>query len=348
MMRTAVSARWLWIATLSAAAVFPALSQAQDAGKLQIKQTWKIGGDGGWDYMLVDSPAHLLYATRGNRVLVIDTNTGKEKTEITGLQGTHGVALNPDGKTGYISDGAAGMIRVFDRSTFQVTASVQAGTNPDAILFEPTTHSVYAFNGRSKNATVMDTATNSVVATIALPGKPEFSQTDGHGNVFVNIEDTSQMVRITAADHKVANVWPLAPCESPSGLAIDAAHHRLFSVCDNKLMAVVDTESGKIVATPAIGDGPDAAGFDAKRQLAFSSNGEGNLTVVKEESPDRFSILQTLPTKKGARTMALDPQTGTVYLVTAEFGPRPAATADNPRPRPAILPGSFVVLVAGR
>jgi YVTN family beta-propeller protein len=338
----------LLVAGLATAVALSPVAYAQKSGEFQVKQTWKLGGDGGWDYLFVDSPAHVLYITRGNRVMVVDLDTGKEKGEITGLGGTHGVALNPDGRRGYVSDGGAGMIRVFDRSTFQVTASVPAGTNPDSILYEPTTHSVYAFNGRSKNATVMDTNTNAVVATIPLPGKPEFSQADGEGHVFVNIEDTSQLVRIDAASHKVMDVWPLAPCESPSGLAIDTAHHRLFSVCDNKLMAIVDSESGKIVATQPIGDGPDADRFDAKDQLAFSSNGEGNLTIVKEESPDTFHVVQTLPTKQGARTLALDSRTGTIYLVTADFGPRPAATAQNPHPRPAILPDSFEVLVVGR
>ncbi|MBT9332295.1 YncE family protein [Paracidobacterium acidisoli] len=336
------------IAGLGLAVMFSSTAWAQKADAYQIKQTWKLGGEGGWDYLLVDSQAHLLYIARNNRVMVVDLVAGKEKAEITGLGGTHGVALNPDGKTGYISDGAAGMIRVFDRSTFQVTASVQAGTNPDSILYEPTTRSVYAFNGRSKNATVMDTATNRVVATIPLPGKPEFSQADGQGHVFVNIEDTSQLVRIDAANHKVLNVWPLAPCESPSGLAIDAAHHRLFSVCDNKTMAIVDSDTGKLVATQPIGDGPDADRFDTKDQLAFSSNGEGSLTVVKEDSPDKFHVVQTLPTKRGARTMAIDSRTGTIYLVTAEFGPKPAATAEHPRPRPAILADSFEVLVVER
>lgn len=338
----------LLVAGLATAVALSPVAYAQKSGEFQVKQTWKLGGDGGWDYLFVDSPAHVLYITRGNRVMAVDLDTGKEKGEITGLGGTHGVALNPDGRRGYISDGAAGMIRVFDRSSFQVTASVPAGTNPDSILYEPTTHSVYAFNGRSKNATVMDTNTNAVVATIPLPGKPEFSQADGEGHVFVNIEDTSQLVRIDAASHKVMDVWPLAPCESPSGLAIDAAHHRLFSVCDNKLMAITDSESGKIVATQPIGDGPDADRFDAKNQLAFSSNGEGNLTIVKEESPDTFHVVQTLPTKRGARTLALDSATGTIYLVTADFGPRPAATAQNAHPRPAILPDTFEVLVVGR
>ena len=280
--------------------------------------------------------------------MVVDIQTGKQSGEITGLQGVHGIAFNSDGKTGYISDGAAGAIRVFDRGTRKVVATVPAGKNPDAIVFEPTKKYVLAMNGRSNNATVLDTANNKVVSTIALPGRPEFAVADGKGTVFVNLEDKNDLVRIDMATLKVTATWPLAPCESPSGLAIDKAHRRLFSACDNKKMAVVDADSGKLVATPTIGDGPDAAGFDAKHGLAYSSNGEGSLSVIKEDSANSFSSMQTLETKRGARTMALDESTGKIYLVTADFGPRPPATADNPRPRPAILPGSFTVMVVGR
>ncbi len=326
-----------------------AVAQSPNANTYHMQNEWPLGGDGGWDYLQVDAPAHVLYIARNNRVMVVDTSTGKLKTEITGLGGTHGIALNTNGKTGYISDGAANMVRVFDRSSYKVTASIPAGTNPDAILFEPGTKSVYAFNGRSNNATVIDANTNKVVETITLPGKPEFAQADSHGHVFVNLEDTSQLVRIDTASHKVTATWPLAPCDAPSGLAIDRAHDRLFAACDNEKMAVVDSESGKVVATPAIGKGPDAASFDGKHQLAFSSNGEsGTLTVVQEQGEAKYAVVQTLPTMQSARTMTVDPTTGTIYSVAAKFGPRPAATAAAPHPRPAVLPNSFVVLVLSR
>ncbi|AXC10783.1 collagen triple helix repeat domain protein [Acidisarcina polymorpha] len=318
---------------------------AAQAGTYHVEQTWKLGGDGGWDYLKVDEAAHLLYITRGARVMVVDLQSGKVLGEITGLQGTHGVAFDSAGKLGYISDGGAGMVRVFDRATRQVVNSVPVGKNPDAILYEPTKKYVFAFNGRSNDASVIDTSSNQVIATIPLSGKPEFAQTDGKGTVFVNIEDKNDLVRIDAATLKVTATWPLAPCESPSGLAIDPAKRRLFSVCDGKKMAITDADSGKVVATPEIGDGPDAAGFDSQRALAFSSNGEGTLTIVHQDSADSYSVLQTVPTKRGARTMALDPSTGKVYLVTADFGPKPTPTADNPRPRPAILPGTFSVIV---
>jgi YVTN family beta-propeller protein len=311
-----------------------------------VETTWSLGGDGGWDYLTVDGSAHLLYITRGNRVMVVDLGSGKLLGEIAGLQGVHGVALDADGKYGYISDGGAGVVRVFDRGSRQVVASVPVGKGPDAIVFEPTKKYVFSLNGRSGDASVVDTASNKLVATIPLPGRPEFAAVDGKGSVFVNIEDKSELVRIDANILKITGTWPLAPCESPSGLAIDAANRRLFSVCDGKVMAVTDADSGKVVATPAIGLGPDAAGFDAKRGLAFSSNGQdGTLTIVDQDSPDKYSVLQTVTTKKGARTMALDATTGKVYVVTADFGPRPAATAENPRPRPPILPGTFSVIV---
>ncbi len=322
-------------------------AEASD-GPYKVQAQWKIGGEGGWDYLSVDPSTHLLYVSRGPRVLIVDTSTGKQVGEITGLKGVHGIAFDTAGKFGYISDGGSNTVNVFDRATHQITQSIAAGTNPDGILFEPVTKTVWAFNGRSKNATVIDSAKNTVVATIPLPGKPEFPAADGTGTVFVNIEDTNQMVRLDAKTLQATATWSLKPCDSPSGLAMDTEHRRLFSVCDGKKMVVVNADTGTVVATPEIGDGPDAAGFDAAHQLAFSSNGEGSLTVVHEDSPDKYSVVQTLTTQRGARTMAFDASSGKVYLVTAQFGPRPAATPDNPRPRPAIVPDSFVVLEVGR
>ncbi len=311
-----------------------------------VEQTWKLGGDGGWDYLTVDAQAHLLYITRGNRVMVVDVTTGKLVGEIPGFQGIHGVALDADGKFGYVSDGRGGAVRVFDRGSRQLVASIPVGKGPDAILFEPTKKYVLSMNGGSNDVSVVDTASNKVVATIPLPGRPEFAATDGKGAVFLNIEDKNELARIDVNTLKVTATWPLAPCESPSGLAIDAAKRRLFSVCDGKIMAVTDADSGKVVATPTVGEGPDAAAFHGG--LAFSSNGQdGTLTVVRQDSADKYTVSQTVSTKKGARTMALDESTGKVYLVTADFGPRPAATTENPRPRPAILPGTFSVIVVG-
>ena len=331
---------------LPLAGVYTAIA-ADQSGPYKVEARWKIGGDGGWDYLTADAQAHLLYLTHGPRVEIVDTRSGKAVGSITGLQGTHGVALDDQGKYGYISDGRANVVVVFDRHSFKTVASIPAGTNPDGIAYEPVTKTVWAFNGRSSNATVIDTKTQKVVSTISLPGKPEFPVADGKGTVFVNIETKNEIVRLDAKTLQATATWPLSGCESPSGLAIDRVHRRLFSVCDGKKMAVTDANSGKSLATPEIGDGPDAAGFDPAHQLAFSSNGDGTLTVVDTAS-GKFNVIQNLATAQGARTMSFDSSNGRIYLVTAEFGPRPAATAQNPRPRPAIVPGSFTVLVVGR
>lgn len=324
-----------------------ACTAAAQSGPYKVEARWKIGGEGGWDYITADPGAHLLYIDHGPRVDIVDTQTGKAIAAITDLKGTHGVALDDKGKYGYISDGRANAVVVFDRRTFKTVATIPAGTNPDGIAFEPVTKTVWAFNGRSSNVTVIDTKSLKVVATIALPGKPEFPVADGKGIVFDNIESKNSIARLDAKTLKLTATWPLTDCESPSGLSIDREHRRLFSVCDGKRMAVTDADSGKTLANPTIGDGPDAAGFDPTHQLAFSSNGDGTLTVVNTAS-DKFDVMQNLATERGARTMTVDTATGRIYLVTAEFGPRPAATPENPRPRPAVGPDSFTVLVVGR
>jgi YVTN family beta-propeller protein len=324
----------------------PALLSAQQPYK--ILDRWKIGGDGGWDYLLADPAAHRLYLTRGARVDVLGIRTGKSVGSITGLHGTHGIALDDTGKFGYISDGGGNAVVVFDRATLATVAVIPTGQNPDGIVFEPSTQTVWAFNGRSHSVSVISAAARKVVATIPLPGKPEFPAVDGKGTVFDNIEDKNEIVRLDANTKTITAVWPLAGCDGPSGLAFDVAGARLFSVCDNQKMAVTDASTGKSLATPAIGDGPDAAGYDAARKLAFSSNGgSGTLTVIDAAAPG-YPAIQELPTQRGARTMTYDSATDRIYLVTAEYGPRPEPTPENPRPRPAILPGSFTVLVVGR
>jgi YVTN family beta-propeller protein len=312
----------------------------------KVLDRWKIGGDGFWDDLTADGQAHRLYLTHGPRVDVVDTQTGKLIGSVTGLHGTHGVALDTVGKFGYISDGGGNAVVVFDRATLATVATIPAGTGPDAIIFEPATKTVWAFNGRSKDVTVISAATNKVVATIPLPGRPEFAAVDGKGTVFDNIEDKSEIVRLDARTLKVTAEWP-AGCESPSGLAIDVAGSRLFPVCDGNKMGVLDSSTGKGLATAAIGKGPDGAGWDAAHKLAFASCGEGVLSVIDAGAPG-YPTLQTLPTQRGARTMTVDAASGRLYLPTAEFGPAAAPTAGNPRPRPAIVPGSFTILVVGR
>ena len=333
--------------TASFAGAFLAPSTAVAQKPYSVLNRWTIGGEGGWDYLTSDPKAHRLYLTHGPRVEVLDTDSGKVVGSITGLKGTHGVALDDAGKYGYISDGGANVVVVFDRGSLATLASIPAGTNPDGIVFEPVTRTVWAFNGRSNNVTVIDTAQRKVIATIPLSGKPEFPVADGSGTVFANIESKNEIARFDAAAKTITATWSLDNCESPSGLAIDPAGHRLFAVCDGGKMAVVDANSGKTLANPSIGDGPDAARYDSARKLAFSSNGGGTLTII-DAGKDTYPVLQNLPTQRGARTMTLDSATGRIYLATAAFGERPAPTADNPRPRPAIVPGSFTVLVVGR
>jgi DNA-binding beta-propeller fold protein YncE len=317
-------------------------------GPFHVEHTWQVGGEGGWDYIAVDPQTNLLYITRGDHVQVINRESGKQVADITGLHHTHGVVFAKDGN-GYISDGGGNQVVVFDRKTFKMIRTIPAGTNPDGIVYEPVTRTVWAFNGRSHNATVIDTKDDKVLATLELPGKPEFPVADGKGNVYDNIEDKSEIVHFDARSRRLLATWPIAPGESPSGLAIDRAHGILFSVCDNQKMAVVSAKTGKLIATPTIGDGPDAARFSPNGGYAFSSNGEsGTLTVVHEDSPQHFTVVQNLPTEKGARTMTLSPDGSTAYLVTAKFGPRPAATQGQHHSRQPMIPGSFTVIVVGK
>ena len=313
---------------------------------------WAVGGAGGWDYLVADSAAHRLYVTHGPRVEVLDAwTTGKAVGAITWVSKELMVWPSTTPANSATSATMVGANVTADWLLIETTCrlspkTIPTGTNPDGIVFDPFTKTVWAFNGRSKDVTVIDTASRKIIATVALPGKPEFPTSDGKGNIFDNIEDKNVIVRLSAKEPKITATWPLAGCESPSGMAIDIAGHRLFSVCDGKKMAVVDSTSGKVLATPEIGDGPDAAGYDPNTKLAFSSNGEGTLTVV-DAGGSSYKVLQTLTTEPRARTMALDSSTGKVYLVTAKFGHAPAATAENPRPRPSVLPDSFTVLVAG-
>ena len=307
-----------------------------------------LGGEGFWDYIIFDSPTRRLFISRGTKVVVLDVDSGKTVGEIPNTDGVHGIALAPDLNRGFTSNGRAGTVTIFDLKTLQVIGSVQAGTNPDAIIYDPASKRVFAMNGRSKDATAIDAATGKVAGTIPVDGKPEFAVADGAGHVYVNIEDKSEEQRIDSQTLKVTATWPLAPCQEPSGLAMDAANRRLFAGCD-KIMAVIDADSGKVIAAPPIGEGVDANGFDPGTGYAFASNGgSGTLTVVHEDSPDKYSVVEDVPTQAHARTMTLDPKTHEVFLVTADFGPAPAATPDNAHPRPTMVKDSFVVLMFGK
>jgi DNA-binding beta-propeller fold protein YncE len=324
------------------------LAQAPKPGGYHLLKKHVLGGEGGWDYMALCGRDRLLYVTHGSAVEVLNVDTGAKLEPITGLQGVHGVAFAPARNRGYISNGRGNSVTVFDLKTRTAIEEVPvSGQNPDAIMYDPFSDRVFAFNGRTANATAIDAATDKVVGTIDIGGKPEFAVTNGNGTIFVNNEDTSEVVAFDAKSLEVRKRWSIAPGEGPSGLAIDLKNKRLFSVCD-KVMVVSDFENAKVVATVPIGGGPDAVRYDPVTGLVFASNGEGTLTVVKQDSADKYEVLETVPTARGARTMELDPKTHRVFVVTAEFGPAPAPTQEQPRPRPKVIPGSFMVLEFGR
>jgi len=315
----------------------------------KVVNTYKVGGDGAWDYLTADAAARRLYISRATHVIVLDLDSGKSIGDIGDTPGVHGIALAPELGRGFISNGREGTVSIFDMKTLATSGKVKVGDNPDAILYDPATKRVFTFNGKSQDSTVIDAEKGTVLGTIKLDGKPEFAASDGKGGVWVNIEDKSELVSIDPNKLEVKSKWSLAPCTEPSGLSLDKKNRRLFVGCDNKMMAVVDADTGKVLATPAIGEGVDATAFDDGTGLAFAScGGDAVLTVVKEDSPEKFSVAENVPTQAGARTLALDSKTHKVFVVTAKFGPPPAATADNPHPRRSILPDSFVVLVLSK
>ncbi|HUI31480.1 MAG TPA: hypothetical protein VLX91_14820 [Candidatus Acidoferrales bacterium] len=304
-----------------------------------------LPGETGWDYLSMESSTGRLFVSRGTMVQVVDVNNGKLLGTIPNTPGVHGIALAEDLGKGYISDGADSSVTVFDLKTLNTLTKISVtGRDPDAILYDPYTQRVFTCNGRAANSTVIDAQTDKVIGTIPLTGSPEFSATDGNGKIYVNIESKSEIDEINPKEMKVLNVWPLSPGEGPSGLAIDSKNHILFSVCHNKLMVVMDANSGKIKATLPIDARVDGAAYDPELMRVYSSNGAGTLTIVQEANPDSFMVAQNLETQVSARTVALDSKTHHLYLSAAEFNPPPPATPDNPHPRPTIKPGSFVVL----
>lgn len=311
----------------------------------RIVQKINLQGDGGWDYLIADDASDMLYVSHGTMVNVVDLKTGKSVATITDVKGVHGIALANESGKGFISNGADNNVTVFDTRDFKIIEKVPVtGENPDAILYEPYTKSIITWNGRSSNATVIDSKTNKVIQTITLAGKPEAAVSDGKGKVFVNIEDKSEVSVINVKTWKVEKSWSISPGEEPTGLALDNVNHRLFSATD-KLMVILDAETGKVITTVPTGDGVDGAGFDPGLKRAYSSCGEGLLTVVQEESPDTYKVLANVPTQPGARTISVSSKTHRIYLSAAEYGPTPEKTANNPRPRPAVKPGTFTVLV---
>ncbi len=308
----------------------------------------EVGGEGGWDYLIADSENHRLYVSHATKVVVIDTETDQVIGEIPNTNGVHGIALAAEFGRGFISAGRDNAVTIFDLKTLKTIDTVKVGKNPDAIIYDPASKRIFAFNGASADTTVIEAESGKVAGTIALGGKPEFATADGKGMVFVNIEDKSEVVEIDSRNLVAKIHWSIAPGEEASGMAIDRKNHRLFIVCSNKKMIILNTENGKVISDLPIGDGTDAAAFDPETKLAFSSNGEGTLSIIREDSQNKFNVVETITTQRGARIMTLDAKTHKVYLPAAQYGPTPAPTADRPRPRAPILPNSFVILVFGK
>ena len=316
---------------------------AAEPSSYKLVQEIPIGGEGGWDILTIDSPAHRLYLSHATKVVVVDLEKNAVAGEIADTPGVHAFLAVPELNRGFSTNGKENKSSVVDLKTLQTVSKIDVGENPDAIAYEPNSGEVYVFNAKGNSASVIDAKATKVVATISLGGAPEFPAIDSAaGRVYVNLEDKSEVVVIDATKHEVTARWPLAPGEEPTGIALDAAHHRLFATCHNKTMEMLDTESGKVVGSVPIGSGVDGCAFDDATQLAFASCGEGVTIIAQETSPNELSIVQTLQTQRGARTIALDPQTHRIYLPTSEFGP-----AASPGGRPAIVPNTMKLLVYG-
>jgi DNA-binding beta-propeller fold protein YncE len=333
---------------LFAAILFGTASSACVAGNYKFLKSVSIGGEGGWDCLTVDPDGRRLYVTHASKIIVLDTEQDKVVGEITDTTGVHAIAIASDLGRGYSSNGAESSIGVIDLKSLNTITKLKSGENPDAILYEPSAKEVFAFNGRSRSVTIINASSQTVAGEIALPGKPEFAAADSeHGVIFCNIEDKSQVVVIDTRKRAVRQTWPLAPGEEPTGIAFDSKHRRLFVTCHNKLMEMLDSETGKILASVPIGSGVDGCAFDPTTGLVFASCGDGTMTIAKEEPPGQLKVIQTLTTERGARTLALDSRTHRIYSVTAQFAPETSTPTPGQRSRPNFVPGTFHLLVFG-
>lgn len=336
----------------SAVGVAPLAGQSVAAkpasGSYHVTRRVKLGGTGSWDYVAIDTATNRLFIAREDRMMVIDPRTGRVLGDIPGLHRGHGVAFAYPTGHGFVTSGADSTVTMFDLKTLRVLGTTKAAVDDDAVLYDPTSRDVFTFNGDAESATVIDATSGKRVGTIPLGGKPEFG-VSGNGKLYVNIADKNEVVEINPTTRQITRRWSISPCTESTGLAIDVAHHLLFSGCRNKVMAISDAVAGKLITTVPIGSGVDANAFDPATGDAFASNGDGTLTVVHEDTPNTFHVVQNVPTMPGARTMALDPRMHIVYTVSAQFGPAPAAaTKSNPRRYPPVLPGSFTLLVVQR
>ncbi len=306
------------------------------ATNYHLLQTLPLPGDGSWDYLTFDSEAQRLYVSHGTQVHVLDAAAGKLIDTIADTPGVHGIALAQEFGRGFISNGATNNVSLFDLKTLKVLSKVPAGKKPDAIIYDPASKRVIVNNNGGNSTTVLDAKTAKPTGTIELGGAPEFAAADGKGMVYLNLEDTNELVKIDPVALKVAARWPLKPCETPTGLAMDQSTHRLFVACRSKVMAVVDADSGKVITTMPIGAGTDAAVFDPKTKLVYCSNGDGTINVFHQDSADKYSAVETVKTEAGAKTMALDPKTSRIFTAAAQREGR------------AVKPGTFAVLVYGK
>lgn len=317
----------------------------KDKSIYKITDSIKITGDGWWDYINVDDSTGRLFVSHGNETQIVDSKTGNVLATIEDTKGVHGVTLDKDDNKAFISCGKDSSVVVINLSTFQIIGKIKVtGSNPDAILYDKYSGRVFTFNGRSSNVTVIDAKTSAVKGTLDMPGKPEFAVTDEDGKIYVNIEDKSEIVQFDTKTLKVLNIWDIAPGKEPSGLAIDLKNNLLFSVCDNKLMIILDANTGKVITTLQIGQRTDGCAFDPQLNRVYSSNGDGTLTVVQEINAKKFKVLENVSTKTGARTVCVNKTTHHIYLPTADFGQKPEPTIDNPHPRAPIIPGTFIIL----
>jgi DNA-binding beta-propeller fold protein YncE len=336
-----------FLALSSIVAFIPFGNAASTAPVYHLVQKVILGETGGWDYFAVDPGTGHVFIPRGSHIMVLDSE-GKPVADVPNAHGVHAIAFAPDLKRAFLS--AEHAAEILDTTTLKIIRDVQIpGRDPDAILYDAASKRVFTFNGRGGNdATAIDAETGKLLGSVPLGGKPEFARADGSGNIYVNVEDKNQIVAFDSKTLKILNTWPIAPCDEPSGLAIDVAHKRLFAGCHNQLMAVVDYTNGKVVATIPIGKGVDANRFDPGTGLAFASCGDGTITVAHQDTPDKYTVVQTINTQRGARTMALDTKNHNVYTVTAEFGPPPKATKENPHPYPSVISKTFTLLIFGQ
>ncbi|HEY5078674.1 MAG TPA: YncE family protein [Opitutaceae bacterium] len=319
------------------------------AADLKVVAHYPIPGDVRYDYLRVDPAMRRVYVSHGNHVDVLDADTGAVVGQVGSMNGIHGIAIVPDLKLGFITAGSERAVYVFDVNTLKVTKVIRGmGVKPDAIEYDPDTRMVYVANGGSGGIMIIDPVKADIALTIPIAGKLEGIAFDGKGRLFVNTEDKSEIQVIDTHARKYVATWPIAPVKGGTGLAIDAVHHRLFSAGGNKMLAVVNSDTGAVVATPAIGEEPDGDAFDPSNGTVYTSSRFGTVTAVHEDSPDSYSVAQTVATAYGARTISLDAKTGRIFLVTGKFADAAAPTADNPHPRRQGVPGSFEVLVVGR